>query len=426
MKTNLKRIMSAMLAVVMTMAMTTSAFAASFTDVPEKHWSYNFVEKAVANGLVAGKGNGKYDPNADVSNAEWCQMVANLFLGDELPKATGSTQWWEPAADYATQADFLNGTKFVSNRAIAGTAISRYDMAQVIYNIAQTSYLDMNAVDTTNISKSIADYKDVPGNYRTAVEYCYAAGFIVGYDAAGSFGGDRVMTRGAAATVLVRLFDAQGNSSETPVEPTTPAETTPPVEDVINTAVKDMISLAPSTLAGCDYDITVDNTYHAGKLSNGKAITNGNITAMLNEIKAIFPNGTSWGDDYGGDNYLYNTGNPAGYGGGCAAWAGMVGDVLFGEGADWTVTDDLYDVKPGDLIELKNTDGSTQHWVVVTSAQTITNSRLNFETNEVTEYETVQITMCDGNANDKVSWNAKMTIDVMLDMYSKCILYSAY
>jgi len=77
----------------------------------------------------------------------------------------------------------------------------------------------------------------------------------------------------------------------------------------MNTAVKDMITVRDGAITGTDYDyqILVDNTYTAGKLSNGTTITEANIKVMLNELKVVFPAGTSWGDSTnGGDRYPCN------------------------------------------------------------------------------------------------------------------------
>ena len=100
-----------------------------------------------------------------------------------------------------------------NNAKVMTSSVNRYDMAQVIYNIylSQKDYQlkDMPAVNTAGIANHIADYQKVPSNYRTAVEFCYAAGFITGTDSAGTFAGEAAMTRAQAAVVLCRLLDAK-------------------------------------------------------------------------------------------------------------------------------------------------------------------------------------------------------------------------
>ena len=82
-------------------------------------------------------------------------------------------------------------------------AVNRYDMAQVIYNVAVQQKWDITSSDTLNIPDSVS----IPSQYSTAVNFCYSAGFITGVDANGTFAEAAPMTRGSAAVVLCRLFD---------------------------------------------------------------------------------------------------------------------------------------------------------------------------------------------------------------------------
>lgn len=228
MKQNMKKISSIILSVCLIMSLSVTAFAASFSDVPETHWSHTAVETAVERNLVNGYGNGLYGPDDTVSNAEWSQMIANLIITD-LPKASSKLTWWYPAVRAMHYSDIWNGTVFMEagldyskpnpyNETLAVTPVNRYDMAQMIYNLSQNAdfKFELN-VDTTNIATKISDYMNIPVKYRDAVSYCYAAGLIVGVDKKGTFNGAGEMTRGAAATVLVRLSDVLNNNWTIPV-----------------------------------------------------------------------------------------------------------------------------------------------------------------------------------------------------------------
>ena len=190
---------------------------ASFTDVPATHWGYDYIEKAAENKLVNGNGNGQYTPDKSVTNAEWCQMLSNLFK-EEGTYTSPNVAWWYNAVRFCHEMSWLEnttlrskylGTAYLYNDADVAAAINRYDMAQVIYNIAIQDTMFTLTVDTTGISGKIGDYQTIPSKYRTAVEYCYAAGFITGVDQQGTFGGTGIMSRAQAATVLCRLLDAK-------------------------------------------------------------------------------------------------------------------------------------------------------------------------------------------------------------------------
>ena len=429
MKIITKRIVPMFLAVCLILSLSVAALAATFTDVPESHWSYAAIEKAATNGLVNGTGNSQYTPDKSVSNAEWCQMLVNLFWSDDM-NISPNVSWWYNAVRYCHEMSWLENTTlrakyntkntdYMYTDADVNAAINRYDMAQVIYNIATQEMMFTLAIDTTGISYKIGDYQTVPSNYRTAVEYCYAAGFITGVDQQGTFNGTGIMSRAQAATVLCRLFDAKNGTHVVPNanKPTDPV--------VTNTAVKDMITLSASTRG--DYNITVTNTTTAGKLSNGKAITEANITEMLNELKVMFPAGTSWGDGFrnNGTTYFYDS-EITGYTTGCNSWAGMTADVIFGVGANWTSTTDFSNVKVGDLIQYRNANNVATHWVVVIGV-TVEQTTILVNGRPTPGPVDTFITVCDGNVNAKVSWGGGLYLNAEILVGSpKSVLYTAY
>ncbi|MDL2288553.1 S-layer homology domain-containing protein [Oscillospiraceae bacterium OttesenSCG-928-F05] len=459
MKTITKRILAMFLVICTIMSLSVAAIAASFTDVPESHWANEFVEKAAANNLVSGVGNGAYQPEKSVSNAEWCQMIANLY-GSSISDKYDGDPWWLQAVVSAHKAQYLRETDLIVNgfnedlnmdyginngqfsnarfynESVMLEGISRYDMAQTIYNLTGRRERNRITVNTTGFSEQIADYASVPERFREAVLFCYATGFITGVDSNGTFAGSSSMTRGAAATVLCRLLDEKNGNWEINVN-----------TNVEITAVKDMISITNSTRSDFTYDITVNNTTVPGMLSNGKPITQENIAAMLAEIEELFPTGTSWGEDETKhDVYYYNSTSPAPHGGGCNAFAGMVADVLFGAkrgDGKWTSNTNLYDAKSGDLIELKDSNGVSRHWIVVTGAEPYIGSKLVAtdggkyipgEAFIIVEHETIMLTTCDGNNGAKVDWSYTheatgvigRTVDDLLSDYPNSILYSAY
>ena len=66
----MERSVFAVLTAAITLGMVVTASAASPTsnDVPASHWAYPYVEKVVAEGLVSGVGDGKYNPSGNVTH----------------------------------------------------------------------------------------------------------------------------------------------------------------------------------------------------------------------------------------------------------------------------------------------------------------------------------------------------------------------
>ena len=215
MKNILRKITAAMLVLSFSIGLFAgSALAATFRDVPEESWAYEYVERAAANGLVNGYGDGDYGIGDKVKNSQWSKMVVSLLFSDDYT-VDGESFWWSGWMSAAHQNGVLEGTTVADGYLEAAQVwendaveayINRYDMAQVIYNAAKIMQWDTG--DTENIEASIPDWSGVPAKYREAVKYCYASGFILGMDDKGTFAGAETMTRGQAAAVLCRMLDA--------------------------------------------------------------------------------------------------------------------------------------------------------------------------------------------------------------------------
>ena len=149
-------------------------------------------------------------------------MIINLFYAAERDAnielyGTGGG-WWYPNMVTAADAGLLGGTNVISGAAQSAVwsfgsgsyspnaAMNRYDMAQVIFNLAGRQEWDVSpGADALRLP----DDAEIPANYRAAVNFCYNTGFITGVDANGTFAGASPMTRGAAAVVICRLFDTK-------------------------------------------------------------------------------------------------------------------------------------------------------------------------------------------------------------------------
>lgn len=206
-----------------------------------------------------------------------------------------------------------------------------------------------------------AEFSDVPAGHAFygGILYCAENGIIGGYSD-GTFGGEVTMNRGQAAVVIYRMTQAvpvEAPAPETPA-PETPADPEPETPSTPTTPE------TPSTPA-------------AGTLSNGKAITEANITEILNQLKSQYPNGTSFINGYAGLNsgrgpyancidkivkqYTGTTGNKCSTTIGCGGWAAFVADEIFGQtGVTWkkTTTSNL---RPGDLMISIDNAGYLEH-----------------------------------------------------------------
>ena len=108
----------------------TSAFAASvkFTDVPSDHWASSFISEMADKGVMSGVGNNKFSPSSTLTGAEFVTMIVRQFYEDKI--GASGDMWYSAFMDVAEKEGILSGTGITAE----GT-ISRYDMAQLMYNV---------------------------------------------------------------------------------------------------------------------------------------------------------------------------------------------------------------------------------------------------------------------------------------------------
>ena len=182
----------------------TPAQSVSFSDVSSSAWYYDVVKECASRGIVNGVGDGKFTPDDQLTSAQFITMLTRTFYANELGSATvpAGQPWYYP---YVSAANSLN----LNNGGVTFTDgdMSRYDMAQVLYNIINRNGKALTDTSSQYVSTqtSIPDYSSIPSNRLVAVRQCYALGIITGAEG-GYFDGGSSMTRAEACTVIVRML----------------------------------------------------------------------------------------------------------------------------------------------------------------------------------------------------------------------------
>lgn len=185
------------------LGMTPTAFAASaFTDVPDTHWASSYIQRAYEKGWVNGMSQTIYAPSDSLTRAQFLKMMATAFYSADLQTAEGANAgaWYAPSWTVAQKYGLEKGTNMTKLSDLTAQ-ISRYDMAQVIVNVAVSKGVD---IDTTDRDDEIRDWNSIPRNYWDAVSASYTMGVLNGKNG-GVFAGQDTMTRAEAATVLCRM-----------------------------------------------------------------------------------------------------------------------------------------------------------------------------------------------------------------------------
>lgn len=253
-----KRLIAAMAAAVLTVTLAVPAFAAgpTFRDVPASHWAYTAVEKAAGSGMVAGVGDGKYDPNGAITGGQLLAMLTRNFCPEDietnetaLSEAGVAGKWYSGNLYAAIKHGYLDG---LDRSAIDFDApCTREQMVTILYNVAGRPATNTSALEQFNDRGQVAAY--AVNGFSWAV-----SNKVVSGTSNTTLSPRGTATRAQVAVILIRYLenvegvqfpDVNGGSAQ-PVEPTpTPTPTKP---DASNSQNSDGTTNAAHVNSLCD------------------------------------------------------------------------------------------------------------------------------------------------------------------------------
>lgn len=428
-KNIIRRMLAAAVAGVMAMSLTAGAFAAeldadfvpidpstaaetvettvddemplvvSFSDVPASHTFYKGITYCAGKGIVGGYADGTFRPANTVTKNHFCAMLARAFYPDTITKYD-TDQYkkncgtFGPSNYALSHHGILASTSFqwqYNTASVMNTGINRYDMAQLMTNIMKAKGFAASSSQKTAAQSKITDYKNIPSQYQDAVKNVYALGVIGGYGD-GRFVGTNIMNRGQAAIVIQRMAQyapVQGDKDNDTYDDGT--EQKPSTGNTGNTGSSNTGNTGSNTGSTGNTGNTGTTTPKpepkpetpaARTLSNGKAITEANVTAILTQLQAKYPRKTDFSKGYGGlgsdrspsknciaqvtKNYIraanqHGSSTVLSTTAGCGGWAAFVADEIFGQtGVTWKKTT-IANARPGDLLIDLNSANQLTH-----------------------------------------------------------------
>lgn len=372
----MKKILSLVLALVLCTSLAVPALAADFSDVPPDHAFYDAIMDCAVKGIVGGYSDGTFRPANTVTKSNFAVMLSRAFYAGDIAKYNDDAYNRDIYGPFAGNylAAYYNGafegasfySDFVMLRLdTMSTEINRYDMAQLMANIMKNKGFTVSDREKIAAQARIADYSAIPDQYKDSVAAVYALGIIGGYSD-GTFGGEVTMNRGQAAVVIYRLAQYVGDGSGAGPETSVATDPATGQEDP---AGLNSSEAAPNTPADLDQSKPETPVTTTGRtLANGKAITEANVTEILNQLKETYPRKTDFSKGYAGlgsgrsganscirqitdqywafQDHSAHTSTSAG----CGGWAAFVADEIFGQqNVTWRKTT-FANARPGDLI----------------------------------------------------------------------------
>lgn len=136
----------------------------SFADVPPSFWGYESIEQAAQHGYVNGVGGGKFEPNRQLTRAEFVAMLHRMAGSPAASTAAAFTDvpdgaWYRAALNWAAEKGYVGGTgahTFNPNGRITRqevvTILFRYNGAQSGAELLLTSVYDSQFADSGDIA----------------------------------------------------------------------------------------------------------------------------------------------------------------------------------------------------------------------------------------------------------------------------------
>ncbi len=189
---------------------TTNHLAETFSDTTN-HWAESFIDELYERGVVNGKEDGVFDPNASITRAELAKMAveAGVLTGglnfyENISSSSFAdvsvNEWYAPYVEAAYNAEIIEGTEIGGKRYFRpNEPVSRVEALKIL--LYANGFADYTNDHDTQI------FTDVPRGewYSSIVEYAKDFEIVTGYPD-GSFRPANEVTRAEAAKILYVLF----------------------------------------------------------------------------------------------------------------------------------------------------------------------------------------------------------------------------
>ncbi len=175
-----------------------------FKDVPKGHWAMTAIEALYEQGIVGGKGDGTFAPNALITREEFASMVAKAFkfapnntrpVFIDIPEGA----WYEDSVYALADNDIVSGVeKFKFG---VGQTITRQDMTVILHRVIMNG-----SIENVRDYQEFKDQNKISAYAKEAVEAMYKAGYVSGMDD-GTFNPFGGTTKAMAAYMIYLIMN---------------------------------------------------------------------------------------------------------------------------------------------------------------------------------------------------------------------------
>lgn len=169
------------------------------SDLNDAEWAREAVTYLVSKGIINGRGNGKFEPNADITRAEFIKIVV-MALGLQVEDGSSFNDvspksWYAPTVFTAKKYGIVFGDD--NNNFNPDDNISRQDMATILYRAYN--------IQNDSVAHEFTDHNEISDYAKEAVNALNSRGIINGMGD-GSFAPLSNATRAQAAQIIYNII----------------------------------------------------------------------------------------------------------------------------------------------------------------------------------------------------------------------------
>ncbi|WP_438434366.1 S-layer homology domain-containing protein [Gorillibacterium sp. sgz500922] len=178
----------------------------SFSDIA-KHWAKSSIEQAAKKGYVNGYEDGTFQPNRQISRAEFTKMLVSA-LGLTVGEKRDGEPWYAPYFAAASKAEIASASEFNNN---VDKPLTRVEMARLAMK-ALGKKLTGYEPERFEIGHTFDEFKAYGDDHFNPKKYLYYAtqAGVIGGVARGVIAPDNSTTRAESITVIERVLTVKG------------------------------------------------------------------------------------------------------------------------------------------------------------------------------------------------------------------------
>ncbi|MBR5381576.1 MAG: M15 family metallopeptidase [Oscillospiraceae bacterium] len=185
----------------------------AFADLPEEHWAYADMSRAVELGILNGVGGGLMDPQGTLTWAQCLTMLSRAFAPAEYRRATqeDGLLWYEAGWRIARERGLVQEEDFlpVTEETLNGP-ISRQDTAVLLKRVLPADAADRYSrrwydESVKTAEEMLVDFYTMDQEHRGAVSDLFDIGIIKGRDD-GAFGPNDTLRRADGTVLVIRTL----------------------------------------------------------------------------------------------------------------------------------------------------------------------------------------------------------------------------